>query len=137
MAREKLHETNEEFEKVRVQNEEAKQAFERVRRSDSTFHVLFRTRFQQNRRHLQGKLFRWLSVFAINFPLVLFFSRWPRTRQPKHFWHRIIRKSPTLAESITVVWLQGNVSSQCPIFPEEKRRWLLWLCYSPFTGLHN
>ena len=65
-----MQETNEEFEKVRVQNEEAKQAFERVRWSDSTFHVLFRTRFQRNRRHLQGKLFRWLSVFAINFPLV-------------------------------------------------------------------
>lgn len=85
LAREKLHETNEEFEKARVKTKKAKQAFERVKKERFD---LFMSCFEHVSNEIDGiyKVNYYLFlVFVFSNFLFHFYSRWLRTSLPKHF----------------------------------------------------
>ena len=88
LVREKLHETNEEFEKARVKTKKAKQAFERVKKERFD---LFMSCFEHFSNEIDGIYKVCSSWKTIERSSLLFmcicvmFSRWPRTSLPKPF----------------------------------------------------
>lgn len=87
LAREKLHETNEEFEKARVKTKKAKQAFERVKKERFD---LFMSCFEHVSNEIDGIYKVSNYLFEINSIVIhtnsfTRFSRWRRTNLPKRF----------------------------------------------------
>lgn len=139
LAREKLHETNEEFEKARVKAKRAKQAFERVKKERFD---LFTACFEHVSNEIDGiykvcpspRKKQFSSVINLINQIFNAYRRWQRISPPKRSWDRKILKSPTWTGSTTIASPLASVSSPCPTCPEERKRSQLWHCCSPFIG---